>query len=155
MKKYFIPHQITNVQIIFATHSPIMLSDIPKQNILFLRKDDCDTDINLETDETFAANIYSLFKSSFFLDSSMIGAFAESELKELAKDIHNMNDTSDYSRIKLRINAIGDEFIRKHFLELYHQKKDEATEVEMLQHEVESLKKRIALLENNSTKKGE
>lgn len=145
----------THLQLIIATHSPIILSDIPNQNSIFIKKN-CDNSVDIvDGEETFAANIYSLFKNSFFLDNSMIGAFAESELKELAKDIHNMNDTSDYSRIKLRINAIGDEFIRKHFLELYHQKKDEATEVEMLQHEVESLKKRIALLENNSTKKGE
>ncbi len=113
----------THLQLIIATHSPIILSDIPKQNSILIKKNSNNGVDVYAGEETFAANIYSLFKNSFFLDNSMIGAFAESELKELAKDIHNMNDTSDHSRIKLRINAIGDEFIRKHFLELYHQKK--------------------------------
>ena len=141
-----------HIQVIIATHSPIMLSDIPSQNTLLLKKDE---KTNLTTPvcntETFAANIYSLFKNSFFLDTTMIGAFAEHELKELAKNIHNMSAKSDHRIIRLKIDTIGDEFIRKHFLELYH----ETTEVERLQHEVELLKNRIALLEGNSLMEGE
>ncbi len=52
----------THVQLILATHSPIILSDIPKQNTVFLKKDKLTQNtIYVEGEETFAANIFSLY----------------------------------------------------------------------------------------------
>ena len=55
--------------IIFATHSPIILSDLPKDNVIFLKKEDEQTKsvvTNLaENRNTFAASIFELYKESF------------------------------------------------------------------------------------------
>jgi hypothetical protein len=55
-----------NIQTIFATHSPFILSDIPKQNIVFL-KDGKQVDA-LEKKQTFGANIHTLLADGFFMD---------------------------------------------------------------------------------------
>ena len=85
-----------HVQIMIATHSPIMLSDIPRQNVLFLTsKQDHDSDSRIGIDEqgcdTFAANIFQLFREAFFIGDTGIGAYAEEKLKEIAK--YNFKNT--------------------------------------------------------------
>ena len=68
-----------NFQIILTTHSPILLSDVPKSNVLFIEKQSdgsskvCD---HFKIKETFAANIHTLYNNSFFLDGVPIGVFA-------------------------------------------------------------------------------
>lgn len=138
------------VQVIIATHSPIMLSDIPKQNTLFLKDDNTE-----EPKETFAANIYSLFKESFFLDDGMIGYFAEEKLKELADDIDKMKGNSDSTSIKQRIEMIGDKFVQGHFRELYYEKIGENDIIEAKKAQIADLQKDVDELEkkNNSKRK--
>ena len=114
----------THVQLIIATHSPIILSDVPKQNTVFIKTDiSTRNTVSVESEETFAANVYSLFKNSFFLDQCMLGAFAEKKLKELADDIRAIDEKTECEKIEQRINIIGDEFIRRKFLEMYNQKR--------------------------------
>lgn len=103
----------TDVQIIIATHSPIMLSDIPRQNTLLLKKDD---NGNIECEngkETFAANIFSLYQNSFFIEDTGIGSFAQNKLVEIVKAIHS-NDQDKYSNDELMkyIDAVGDVYLR-------------------------------------------
>ena len=109
------------VQIILATHSPIMLSDIPKQNVLYLKKEEnAGTKVvpREERQETFGANIFSLFKDTFFLEGSGIGSFAEKRLTELIAEIHdekNYKNNEKIRDIERHIGMIGDPFIRKKF----------------------------------------
>ena len=111
-----------NVQIILSTHSPIMLSDIPKQNVLYLKKEkDAGTKVvpREERQETFGANIFSLFKDTFFLEGSGIGSFAEDKLEELLRVIHLLSENKKSNmgpeEIFRRIQIIGDPFIRRKF----------------------------------------
>lgn len=116
----------THVQIIIATHSPIMLSDIPRQNTLLLKKDGAGKMIpkkSEECKETFAANIFSLYQNSFFIDDTGIGAFAKNRLEDIVKAIHKnnqkktkVNDTelmecSDKELMKY-IETVGDVYLR-------------------------------------------
>ncbi|HEY5556631.1 AAA family ATPase, partial [Acetobacterium sp.] len=55
------------VQIIFTTHSPIILSDIPNDNVIYLKSGK----IANEKRETFAQNIYTLYNDAFFLEDTM------------------------------------------------------------------------------------
>ncbi|WP_269318448.1 AAA family ATPase [Exiguobacterium sp. KJ 601] len=55
-----------NITFILATHSPILLSDVPDYNVVYLKKNN---NVSHERNErTFGQNIYNLFKDSFFLD---------------------------------------------------------------------------------------
>ena len=68
------------VQIIIATHSPIVLSDIPRKHVIYFPE-------NKNTKETFAANIYNLYNDSFFLEENMImlGKFSNDVITEIYK----------------------------------------------------------------------
>lgn len=91
-----------NIQIIFSTHSPLMLSDIPKSNILWLKPDE--KEVNLDN-QTFGANIYDLYKNDFFLKNFM-GEFAKSEIDKLIKEIYVLyKEILEYKIEKLNGNS--------------------------------------------------
>lgn len=108
----------THLQIIIATHSPIMLSDIPKQNVIYLHSEKVgdekwkySVDDSSDHAETFGANIFRLFNDAFFLQKGAIGAFAEEKIKELLKLIDNSaNEKKD--EIQKHIRMIGDPFLK-------------------------------------------
>jgi len=65
---------IKGINILFCTHSPFILSDIPKENVLFLG-DEMDF-------KTFGANITTSLASSFFMEY-LIGEFAMTTIKRI------------------------------------------------------------------------
>lgn len=73
-----------SVQLIFATHSPIVLSDIPNYNVVFLEDkvivEKQDKSKNLPS--TFAANIHDILKHSFFMDTSFLGDYVKQSIDE-------------------------------------------------------------------------
>ena len=66
--------KIKGVNICFVTHSPFVLSDIPKGNLLALEDGKSKS---RETLITFGANIYDMLKSSFFIEGTPIGCYAQ------------------------------------------------------------------------------
>ena len=109
-----------HIQIVIATHSPIMLSDIPRQNIIYLKKDkerSMIVDSNDNHSETFGANIFRLYNDSFFLDKGAIGAFAKDKLEKLLEEI--LSKTGKKEDIQKRIHMIGDVFLRGKFQDLF------------------------------------
>ncbi|MBZ9688283.1 AAA family ATPase [Clostridium estertheticum] len=60
------------IQVIFTTHSPITLADIPDTNVVYLEKGQ----VKEKEGKTFGQNIYNLFKDSFYLENTM-GKFSE------------------------------------------------------------------------------
>lgn len=68
---------IIGINIMIVTHSPYVLSDIPKNNVLALRKENDKKEVNLKT---FGANIHDMLKDSFFLSNGSIGYFAQWEV---------------------------------------------------------------------------
>ncbi|OAV65548.1 putative ATP-binding protein involved in virulence [Bacteroidales bacterium Barb4] len=106
--------------IIMATHSPFILSDIPKCNVLFLKEGkQCDE----MQEDTFGANIHSLLQNAFFLNNGEI-------------------DENLYTEIKL----VSEPFIRSQLLKLYKELAPcEATnkEIKTLKDKIEKLEKQI------------
>ena len=92
-KKYF--NELINVcskvdkkiHIILSTHSPFLLSDIPKQNIIFLDTDgngNCKVVDGLkDKKQTFGANIHTLLSDSFFMEDGLMGEFAKGKINEI------------------------------------------------------------------------
>lgn len=72
------------INIILLTHSPFLLSDIPKQNIIFL-KDGKQVYPNIDT---FGANIHTLLSHGFFMEDGLMGEFAKSKINEII-DFYN------------------------------------------------------------------
>ncbi len=91
-------------QLIFASHSPMLLSDIPKGNICCLDRDKkghCYVR-RIAADNTFAANIYDLYATSYFLTGGPIGDFARSKIQNL----QNQEDEKI-------VNLVGDELLKR------------------------------------------
>ena len=113
----FIQYAFTgsNVQVIMTTHSPIMLSDIPKQNVVYLIENELEEnkDVYLNQPETFGSNIFKLYNNAFFLDKGAIGAFAKGKLEILLKEI--LEGNGDKEDLQKRINLIGDDFLKDRF----------------------------------------
>jgi len=65
--------------VIFASHSPMLLSDIPLENVVFL-KDGRQVEVK---QKTFASNIFDLYKESFFMQGGTLGAFATMKVNVL------------------------------------------------------------------------
>lgn len=126
---------IENIDICMVTHSPIILSDIPVQNILFLE----DGMPIPKTENTFAANIHTLYRDAFFFDGMPIGEFAKNKINELVKKIEGM-DKSNYSEIKKEINIIGEPLLKKHLLNKFYEKTNVVERLETLENEIEKLK---------------
>lgn len=77
-----------DVQIIFTTHDPLTLSDVPKRNVTYLSKKKRGGTFILNTEEvshkkTFGANIHDLLADSFFLEDGFMGEFAEEKINEV------------------------------------------------------------------------
>ena len=89
-----------NIHIIITSHSPFILSDIPKENVIFLDKykendEEVKKDIqklgnckNVSKDlelKTFGANIHTLLSNGFFMSDGLMGEFAKSKINEIKK----------------------------------------------------------------------
>lgn len=67
-------NNIKGINLCFVTHSPFILSDIPRSNLLIMDEGESKTSEYLRT---FGANIYDMLKHSFFLEESPIGNYAQ------------------------------------------------------------------------------
>jgi len=104
-----------HIHLIFATHSPILLSDIPVDNCCFLKREGFETKVVDEMEQTFGANIHSLFADSFFLNGGTIGDFAKNKINGLIQEIKTAKPEyleENEKSIKNRIEMIGEQIIR-------------------------------------------
>lgn len=67
-------HEIRGIHLLFVTHSPYILSDIPRQNVLALNEDGTPSQGELLT---FGANIHDMLRNSFFLSHGARGDLAQ------------------------------------------------------------------------------
>lgn len=109
-------------QIIFTTHSPIVLSDIPAQNCVFLRKDNEGNILKEEIGQSFGCSIFNLYKNAFFLEhGNTIGEYAKNFINEVAAEIKNK--TYNKEEIYKKIDLIGEPIIQNHLRKLIEEPK--------------------------------
>lgn len=113
-----------NLNIIFITHSPFILSDIPKQNVLFL--DNGKIANSFVRSNTFGANIIDLFTDNFFLGNNddnkfLMGNFAKDTIDEIINWLNNKKrDINKKDDVKKIIEIIDETLIRHKLLEMYY-----------------------------------
>ncbi len=76
--------QVKNFHVIYITHSPFVLSDIPHTNQLILSDG---KPIKSER-ASFAANIHDLLANDFFLKDGFMGEFAKNEIKNVIEALN-------------------------------------------------------------------
>jgi hypothetical protein len=113
--------KIKSINILFITHSPFILSDIPKQNVLFLEVDEKTKKakpIEYKGDNTFGANIHQMLMDGFFISDTK-GAFVTSKIKEFLEFYNNrFSKTKQDFEFQLSffenlINLIGEDYVRR------------------------------------------
>ncbi|KIM11965.1 MAG: hypothetical protein KU37_03725 [Sulfuricurvum sp. PC08-66] len=83
-------------QLIISTHSPFILSDLPKENVIFLEKGK--QVYPFENMQTFGANIHTLLSHGFFMRDGLMGEFAKSKINEII-EFHTQveKETKDFT----------------------------------------------------------
>lgn len=134
------------VQIIFTTHSPIILSDMPKCNVVYLIEEEgkkrCKIDVQKNHDETFGANIYKLFSDAFFLEKQgQVGEFAKEKIRQIIdrmKPDREENGKYIYryfedniTELEQEISLIGEPIIRDRLYTMLYKHKMEVEEGEV------------------------
>lgn len=97
---------IKGINLLMVTHSPFVLSDIPRSNVLVLSKH------GGIAGETFCANIHDMLGQSFFMEYSM-GQIAQEEIEEIFCR-YNMNQLiseNELKRYKYVASIVGDEYL--------------------------------------------
>ncbi|WP_050709455.1 hypothetical protein [Dysgonomonas sp. HGC4] len=135
---------IYSINICFVTHSPFILSDIPKENVLFLEQG---KPKRCMEEDTFGANIYDLLHDSFFL-KEYTGSFAIEKIGNLIKEVSQTSTETrkkDIECIEKKIKFIGEPFIRTQlYTSLYNNIEDKNKfRIVELEVELEELKKKI------------
>ena len=122
-----------NIQVILTTHSPIILSDIPNSNVVYLK--DGKNIYEKSHNKTFAQNIYTLFNDGFFLETP-IGKFAKHKIEYISQVLNSKGpkiDDKSINNIKKIIGFIG-EPVKKYALENKLLKLEESYESDDLKH---------------------
>jgi len=106
-----------NFHFLITSHSPFILSDLPKENVIFLEKGKQVYPFK-DSEQTFGANIHTLLSHGFFMDEKgLMGEFAKEKIKNvisvLNEDEPNFDKKSEVQNI---INIMGEPFL-KHKLE--------------------------------------
>lgn len=103
-----------HLQVIFGSHSPMLLSDIPKDNVVFLGEKE-EVEQMRSIYDTFGANIFDLFRLPFFLKQGPVGEFASAKINALlaglAKGGNTLPRGSDNAKLA---QLVGDPFIGKY-----------------------------------------
>lgn len=144
-----------HLQIIITTHSPIFLSDIFEENIIFLPEES-----GAHNCRTFGQNIYSLFKNAFFLnEDEFIGEYAYQKIQDTIEylrfkidgKLENLGDESLYSNLneedakkiaKKIIDSIGEKIMSNQLYELFNRA------FPSVNPEIDDIKSQIEKLEN-------
>jgi hypothetical protein len=102
-----------------VTHSPFILSDIPKSNVLFLENG---KPVDPMQENTFGANIHSLLKNGFFLSGMPMGDFAKQKINALFAKLNDGHfSVEEYKAMENEILMVGEPYLRGKLLELYGQ----------------------------------
>lgn len=137
-----------NIHFLITTHSPFMLSDIPKCNVLYLENG---KDVGEKMKSPFCSNISDLLADSFFLsENGIIGEFAKEKVLEFADALENsrlkrVQEKYTSHSLKSMISQIGESFIQKGLMDMYL--KSEFAPQQEREAKIKELKSRIKYLE--------
>ena len=104
--------------ILIATHSPFILSDIPQSNILYLEGGKMVMTEDIKN--PFAANICDILYQSFFLKQGFVGEFARKKIKRMIERLLPGGHFHDDSKVEyhLLMELIGDPFLKMQLQQL-------------------------------------
>jgi predicted ATPase len=135
----FNPYQI---QLILTTHSPYLLSDLPKYNVRrFYKESDGLPQLLPSYVETFGANIYDLLSDNFFMQDGFIGDFAQEKIDACFDLLQNDAELKSQEReyVEKIIDITGEPLIKRQLVQLYDEKFKTKKELDFLDEQIARL----------------
>jgi predicted ATP-binding protein involved in virulence len=142
------PVRHINFHLLITSHSSFILSDLPKENVIFLENGK-QVDPNIET---FGANIHTLLSHGFFMKDGLMGEFAKSKINEVIDYLNHKNSPiADDDEAQRYIHIIGEPIVKRQLQRMLDSKKlDKVKEIDTLKNQIESLQNRLENLEKKS-----
>jgi len=152
---------------IFTTHSPFLISDLSKENVIFLEKYKKDEEKNQKegncknvTKEinisTFGANIHTLLSHGFFMENGLMGEFAKEKINEAIKYLNQKTLTEKEKYFcKSIISIIGEPFLQAKLEQMYNKKFGIDDEIGELQKQQEKINQKIEQLKKQKSENAE
>ncbi|MDX9960048.1 MAG: AAA family ATPase [Aliarcobacter sp.] len=148
---------ITNIEIfkhkkfhfIVTSHSPFILSDLPKENVIFLEKGKQVYPFE-DGKQTFGANIHTLLSHGFFMKDGLMGEFAKNKINDVINFLNgNKSSITTNDEAQNLINIIGEPVIKKQLQKMLDSKRlSKIDEIDLIKNQMELLTKRLEEIEN-------
>jgi ABC-type glutathione transport system ATPase component len=87
--------------LIITSHSPFILSDLPKENVIFLEKGKQVKPFKTN-EQTFGANIHTLLSHGFFMSDELMGEFSKSKINEIKKFYEKVKKSKNPQKAHLK-----------------------------------------------------
>lgn len=142
-------YENTSINFILASHSSFLLSDLPKQNVIFLDRDvdgKCIVKNSMSNNETFGANIHTLLSHGFFMEDGLMGEFAKEKIQAVIDFLNGAYESNlDQEKAWSIIQLIGEPFLKHKLEEKFHEKfsteeEKRKTKIKQLEDELERLR---------------
>jgi energy-coupling factor transporter ATP-binding protein EcfA2 len=134
------------LEIIFTTHDPITLSDLPNSNVIYIERPDYNSpsrilDFNNKRRplKTFGANISDLIADSFFIEDSLIGIFAFDKIQETIEWLNNKDNLESKIYYKTIIKLIDEPIIQRKLAEMYDDKTQDNFQADVIDEQIKKL----------------
>ncbi|RXK02329.1 hypothetical protein CRV02_05680 [Arcobacter sp. CECT 8989] len=132
-------------QFLVTSHSPFILSDIPKENVIFLEKGKQVYPFE-DNQQTFGANIHTLLSHGFFMQDGLMGEFAKDKIQNVINFLNNAKSTIQTKKDAWKIiQIVGEPFLKYKLEEKFHEnyssdKVKNKAKIKRLEEEIERLK---------------
>nr|WP_321227746.1 AAA family ATPase [uncultured Psychroserpens sp.] len=144
-----------NVQILFTTHDPLTLSDLPNKNIVYLKRDAALNETEFlnynsvdRPNRSFAANITDLLADSFFVENGLVGDFARIKINETVKWLNNKDrEENQKSYYFTLISLIDEPLIQRKLSEMFDNIFNSDLELQNLNEQIRIIEERKSKLE--------
>jgi len=118
-------------QIIIATHSPFIFSDLPMECGIVLHRgknDKLGVYSLKDHEQTMGANIHKLYTERFLINDSLMGDFAKDKILKIILTVNRAKriQPSKCRNLLTQVNLIGEKFIKVKILETILKKSDDS-----------------------------
>jgi len=147
-------------QIIFTTHDPLSLSDLPNANVVYIERKNYESKANImdydnvdRPPKTFGANISDLLADSFFVEDSLIGDFAKDKINKVIDwltDEDKKEDADGY--YKVLIELIDEPIVQSKLNEMYKEKMPTRIRLKLIEEKINELKEEKKELKEEESK---
>lgn len=142
-----LPVDSANKHLVMTSHSPFILSDIPKGNVIFLEKGK-QVFPNIET---FGANIHTLLSHGFFMKDGLMGEFAKNKINEVIDYLNGKaSPIKDDDEAQRYIRIIGEPILKRQLQKMLDSKR--LTRIDDINNKIKDMEYELSVLKKYQKK---